>query len=109
MTFSVRLFTTKDGRVQIIGNKDVRALLAACNFPPRMTLLIRATPEGKITLAKSPELLYGESNIRGSAESAVIPTDLGMQIPRPCTDKSAEITPIRDYYVNIPKKYEASP
>jgi len=61
MTYSVRLFTSTDGRVHIVGNKEVRALLSACGFAERTNLLIRATPDGRITLSTSVERLYGES------------------------------------------------
>ena len=61
ITYSVRLFETKDGRVQIIGGKDVRALLSTCGFPPRITLMVKASPDGRIIMAKTPELLHEES------------------------------------------------
>ena len=57
ITYSVRLTTRTDGRVNIIGSKEVRMLLSSLGYPLRMTLLLRAS-NGKIVLAKSAEALY---------------------------------------------------
>jgi len=60
ITYSVRLTTRKDGRVEIIGSKAVRMLLSSCGFPLRTSLFLRAK-QGRIILASSVGALYEES------------------------------------------------